>query len=71
MTTHFATGLKSREHRGGACPCHEAAIVRVCLRGPGWTRHEIEAGKLRWKHRDDDGDVIRYAVVSQPKGEDE
>ena len=72
MTTQFATGLTSREHRGGACPTHPDAIVRVKLRGPAaWGRFEYAARQLRWKHRNDAGDIVRYAVVSAPKEEEE
>jgi hypothetical protein len=58
--------MKARVHNGGPCPTHEAAIVRIALRGPGWGKHEHEAGKLRWKHRGDDGDIVRWLFVSGP-----
>lgn len=62
-----------RDHKGGACPTHESAIVQILLRGaerPIVGRQRHEAGKLRWTHRDDCGDIIKFRVLEVPK-EDE
>lgn len=61
------------EHRGGACPTDERSKVRVQYRGverPFLSRAEYAAGRLRWSHKDEPGDIIAYQVTEAPKEEE-
>jgi hypothetical protein len=58
-----------RTHNGRGCPTHEDAIVLYVMRGADKhirARFEIEAGKLRWKHRGDIGDITHFRVTAPP-----
>jgi hypothetical protein len=59
-----------RTHKGGACPVHEGAIVRIHLRcQERMSEREYEAGKLNWKHANGPGDIVSFLFVSGPEEE--
>lgn len=62
-----------REHSGGACPTDEKARVVLRYRGvegPFESRFDYAAGRVRWSHKGEVGDVIAYAVIGIPGDED-
>lgn len=60
-----------RSHKGGSCPTHESAIVRIHLRcQERMSENEYEAGKLNWKHTDSPGDIMSWLFVSGPEEEE-
>jgi hypothetical protein len=58
--------MKVRIHNGGGCPTDPEAIVRPKF-GFGWGRFDYAAGKLRWPHRGDIGDIHKFIVLSVPE----
>ena len=53
-------------NRGGACPVHPDAIVRLKYSCGRESSHEYAAGKLNWALRGWDFDIANYRVVSVP-----
>lgn len=58
-----------REWRGGSCATHPQAKVRLRYRGVDAffeSKWEYPAGRMRWTHKDEPGDIIAYQVVDIP-----
>lgn len=48
---------------GGDCPVHPETVVEYWMREGG--NSECKAGKLRWKHTENSGDIIAFRVIKQ------
>ena len=61
-------GGEWKRHRGGKCPVDAGQKVGYKFRGGD--QGECLAGHLMWGHQQDESDVMRYRVISQPQAEE-
>lgn len=52
-----------REHLGGPCPIGAEQFARLKLRC-GWiTKEAVQAGKYRWSHKGEPGDIVAWREI--------
>jgi len=61
-------GGEWKRHRGGKCPVDAGQKVGYKFRGGD--QGECLAGHLMWDHQQDESDVMKYRVISQPQAEE-
>lgn len=52
--------------QGGECPVDSETLVHLHLRC-GWKIPDKIAGKYRWSHNDEVGDIVGYALAGKRK----